>query len=196
MSHFVGLVIGFLSSLDRYDEDLKVEPYIIHEATEAYEVASTTALNILDNFESFSDVINKDELINLVNSKKRLELIEWYTTWGNYHHCDKNGNIYSTYNPESKWDWYVVGGRWDGYIPTKSDKYVNQCTVQEVDWEKIKVPFCFIDINGEWQEKGEMGWWCVVNNEKEDWDKIFKDFSEYVQEHYPDELITVIDFHI
>ena len=24
----------------------------------------------------------------------------------------KDGEIYSTYNPNSKWDWYVVGGRW------------------------------------------------------------------------------------
>ena len=25
----------------------------------------------------------------------------------------------STYNPRSKWDWYVVGGRWSGYWPVK-----------------------------------------------------------------------------
>lgn len=26
---------------------------------------------------------------------------------------------YSTYNPNSKWDWYQVGGRWSGYFPVK-----------------------------------------------------------------------------
>ena len=26
---------------------------------------------------------------------------------------DKNGNILSTYNPKSKWDYYGIGGRWD-----------------------------------------------------------------------------------
>lgn len=25
----------------------------------------------------------------------------------------------STYNPDSKWDWYQVGGRWSGYFPVK-----------------------------------------------------------------------------
>lgn len=198
MSHFLGLVVGSLSSLDRYDENLEVEPYIDYEAAEAYEAASTTALNILDNIEAFSNLVNKDELTNLLVSKNQLGLIEWYTKWGGYHHCDEEGNIYSIYNPESKWDWYQVGGRWDGHIPTKSGERVNQCTIQEVDWEKIGVPFCFVDIDGEWREKGEMGWWCMVNNEKEDleWDKDFKAFSEYMRAHYPDELITVIDFHI
>lgn len=26
---------------------------------------------------------------------------------------------WSTYNPDSKWDWYQVGGRWSGYFPVK-----------------------------------------------------------------------------
>lgn len=28
---------------------------------------------------------------------------------------------YSTYNPESKWDWYSIGGRWSGYFPIRGD---------------------------------------------------------------------------
>lgn len=28
-------------------------------------------------------------------------------------------NSYSTYNPDSKWDWYVLGGRWKGYFRLK-----------------------------------------------------------------------------
>ena len=27
----------------------------------------------------------------------------------------------STYNPQSKWDWYQVGGRWRGFFPVKPD---------------------------------------------------------------------------
>jgi hypothetical protein len=26
------------------------------------------------------------------------------------------GEIYSTYNPQSKWDWYLIGGRWAGFF--------------------------------------------------------------------------------
>lgn len=28
---------------------------------------------------------------------------------------------YSTYNPDSRWDWYQVGGRWSYYFPYKTD---------------------------------------------------------------------------
>lgn len=35
-----------------------------------------------------------------------------------------DGEIYSTYNPKSKWDWYEVGGRWDGMLPLKQDNPV------------------------------------------------------------------------
>jgi len=29
-----------------------------------------------------------------------------------YSDVDAEGNVWSTYNPQSKWDWYVIGGRW------------------------------------------------------------------------------------
>jgi len=35
---------------------------------------------------------------------------------------DENGNILSTYNPDSKWDWYTVGGRWSSMLILKSEK--------------------------------------------------------------------------
>lgn len=35
-----------------------------------------------------------------------------------YMHVDSDGRAYtvSTYNPLSKWDWWVIGGRWTGYF--------------------------------------------------------------------------------
>ncbi len=35
---------------------------------------------------------------------------------------DADGNILSTYNPHSKWDWYEVGGRWQGLLLLKPSK--------------------------------------------------------------------------
>ena len=29
---------------------------------------------------------------------------------------DEDGNIYSTYNPDSQWDWWSEGGRWGGML--------------------------------------------------------------------------------
>jgi hypothetical protein len=41
---------------------------------------------------------------------------------------------YSTYNPESMYDWYEIGGRWDKSIKKKDGKFVNECLLGEIDW--------------------------------------------------------------
>ena len=73
-----------------------------------------------------------------------------------------------TYNPNSKWDWYSIGGRWGGFLPLKeldsegNHLTTNEALVEEIDWEYLLneqfPPFCYVDENGEWFEKGEMGW--------------------------------------
>lgn len=35
---------------------------------------------------------------------------------------DEDGNLLSTCNPNSKWDWYEVGGRWHGMLLLKPGK--------------------------------------------------------------------------
>ena len=45
-----------------------------------------------------------------------------------------------TYNPNSKWDWYSIGGRWSGFLPLKElDSEGNRLTTNEAfvkrDWE-------------------------------------------------------------
>ena len=45
---------------------------------------------------------------------------------------------WSTYNPDSKWDWYSLGGRWSQSIKTKSGEYVDECFLGEIDWSPFK----------------------------------------------------------
>lgn len=105
-----------------------------------------------------------------------------------------NGDLLSTYNPNSKWDWYSVGGRWNKCITTLDGEQVNEAYVDEVDW-KDSTPFAFITPNGEWHEKGEMGWWAIVTNEKEkkDWETEFKEFIDSLDENI---MVSVVDCHI
>jgi hypothetical protein len=44
----------------------------------------------------------------------------------------EDGRAYtmSTYNPDSKWDWYAIGGRWTGYFPYKG-KFARQVITGE-----------------------------------------------------------------
>ena len=58
--------------------------------------------------------------------------------------CNGTGSYVSQYNPESKWDWYVIGGRWNGSLfplngpedTDPDDRYpedVHQATVAKIE---------------------------------------------------------------
>lgn len=47
---------------------------------------------------------------------------------------DEHDNRIDYYNPNSKWDWYSVGGRWEGLL-TKKDGYAcNIAQIKDVEW--------------------------------------------------------------
>lgn len=98
--------------------------------------------------------------------------------------CKGTGTYESTYNPKSKWDWWSYGGRWDGAIQKKevesedngfnfADHHRNMGgnitmvkTILE-RWEDKDAPFAMLVPDGRWAERGEMGWWAAVSNEKD-----------------------------
>lgn len=111
-----------------------------------------------------------------------------------------NGKYGYMSNPNAKWDWYSEGGRWSGYLTNKEGKETNCELLTEVDWDKTDTPFCFVSAEGEWIERGQMGWWAMVSDEKPkaDWDAEFK---AYVQSLLADaeanEIeVYAIDYHI
>jgi hypothetical protein len=63
-----------------------------------------------------------------------------------------------------------------------------------VEWHFTKedTPFCVV-IDGDWNEKAEMGWWGVTSNEKDDWRTIF---FELIGKLPADSEVTLVDFHI
>lgn len=122
------------------------------------------------------------------------ECYEEQKQWYEEDMIDEDGNLLSIYNPHSKWDWYQIGGRWDGELITKHGQNKNESYVWNVDWEKTPVPFAFVTPDGRWFEQGEMGWWAVVSNEKEEnlWEEEFRKAVE----KYGDATVTVVDCHI
>lgn len=44
-----------------------------------------------------------------------------------------DGSVFSDYNPNSKWDWYSIGGRFSDIIPLKEGGYTDEAHMCDVD---------------------------------------------------------------
>ena len=132
-------------------------------------------------------------------SKAKYPTLDKYAT--DYHGYRKVAGKYGYMsNPNAKYDWYSEGGRWSGYITNKEGKTTDVELLTEVDWEKTDTPFCFVNDNGEWIERGQMGWFAMVSNEKPkaDWDAEFKAYVQSLLAEPDANKIEVyaIDYHI
>lgn len=109
MSHFTVMVIGDNpeEQLEKFDENITIDEY------EKGVVSDENKQKMLDYY------AKKGYKFSSFDACYKRFGEEWND--GRYRK-DENGiwHIYSTYNPDSKWDWYVLGGRWSGrYIILK-----------------------------------------------------------------------------
>ena len=161
---------------------------------------------------------------------------------------DQDGNIYSTYNRKSKWDWWEAGGRWAGMLRLKTGSTADSARIGDIDfsrdeaeyrralrfWDVVvdhqpKLPgeefysiynenyyrqfygdretyantmasfstHAVVTPDGEWHEKGAMGWWGVSSETPEDARAWEADYMKRFIEGQDDELmLTVVDCHI
>jgi len=83
---------------------------------------------------------NKLEGYESVLKRYRKELNEKFIdSW-----CGKeireDGKIYTTYNPDSKWDWFSIGGRWEGQLIKHDGTTENIAYIKDLDLEKMCMP--------------------------------------------------------
>lgn len=112
MSHFTCMVIGFKAEeqLAQFNEDLRVPEYARGEVSEKAKLKMLSHYMkekevVFDSFEQCYELFGED--------------------WNdNQYRKDTDGiwREYSTYNPDSKWDWYQLGGRWSGSFRLKPGK--------------------------------------------------------------------------
>lgn len=63
-----------------------------------------------------------------------------------------------------------------------------------LDIKKKSIAPCFAVVNKDgWFERGQMGWWCCVSNEKENWNL---DFKKIIDSTPDDHYIWIVDCHI
>lgn len=181
--HFVGICFGknWENNIDYYCEDREVEPYIVYTKEEAIDIAKETharkyenaVLNLQNsNFNEayksiMQEIIERGLFLSYEDAWKEIQ------DWG--YIIDKDENLLSTYNEDSQWNWYTIGGHWDGYLTLKDGTYSNQSYFNNINWEKVNLPpYCFITEDGKWYNEG------------------FEDWIENIKDN---PLVTVIDFH-
>lgn len=171
-------------------------------------------------------------------------------------------------NPNAKWDWYELGGRWTGFFLLKQEPVLQEvgrpglmttpvapgqgradrCLARDVDWEAMKfarrleaqkdwddfqtwlaagsprskIPYFEFGVDfedgqpetyeefmtrrttvttyalvkdGAWCERGEMGWFASISNEK-DPEVWYKQFAMIIDSLDGNEMLSLYDCHI
>jgi len=160
-----------------YDENLQINPYRVYLDPEDIK-------NMAEHYKL--DPNNSAGIIKKIK--------DWSGDRGGID--DKGLYRISTYNPKSKWDWWRIGGRWNGEIKGAyrgskdgfnfDDEFEtleeNICPISELP-ENLEI-FAIVTPDGFWHEKGHMGWFGCTSNINKDWKKIVKDllkkYSNYI----------------
>jgi len=192
MSHFTVLVINTKGE-DNVEEML--EPFY-----EGNDVPEYVADEVTDkDWERFRDFyIKKDKENSTMSNEKLYE--KYGDDWNsNCWRKDENDvwKEYSTYNPDSKWDWWVIGGRWRGMLRLKKGKTgivgesgvfdnppmyeggVDQAKFGDIDWD-------LMNSNPDDFEKYSRQWELIVEGDepKNDDEKKAVDYNYYKPEYY------------
>lgn len=131
----------------------------------------------------------------------------------------EDGSLWTTTNENAKHDYYLLGGRYRGKLHLKvgakplcplydgwpcdddTDKLVEEGFCDRAykgdidNWLDDQFMFFAVVKDGEWHERGQMGWWGVVSDEKlmEDWKNELKTLLSDVPD---DAVVSVYDCHI
>ena len=121
---------------------------------------------------------------------------------------NKNGDLLTTYNPESKWDWWEIGGRWKNKLILKKGfegSPCNEAFASDVDFQAIEhrdkeafSTYAVITPDGRWHAPGIMGWWGVSSEsseEEQEWSRSYE--SRFIKSALENNwYMVIVDCHI
>jgi hypothetical protein len=97
---------------------------------------------------------------------------------------DEGGRYGYWYNPQAKWDWYKLGGRWPNFLPLKNGKTANKAIWGDIDADKLETPSGFLK-DGHWQDDDD--------KDEEEWER---DFRRLIKTIKPNTPVAIYDIHI
>ena len=146
MHYFTFVIIGrdaapepaVARALEPFDEDLEVEPY--HDYLDAGDIQRMA--------EHYG--IPPTDLAGLARKMR-----DWRGGEGG---VDARG-LYAitTYNPDGKFDWYEIGGGWDGYIPGSRHNVISARALHRSPRLRKCLPYYLVTPDGRWLETAS-GW--------------------------------------
>lgn len=218
------------AALEPFDENRETPRYIKHTKAEAITLQRDELIRYRDHGfyadylkdpVAYAKEANHPEHLKYLETEfpeklTHLDDEEWlYQEAIKWEDVDEDGNIMSTRNPLSKWDWWTIGGRWSGVIlnaefvahheaVVRTEKYTQPAWdeydggvdfLQKKDLTSCQGTFAVLDSAGEWHERGRMGWFGMVADEAEPdtWDARHK---ELVDAAANDDWLIVVDVHI
>jgi len=118
-----------------FNENIEVEPYIVYKFADRQKLFD----NYLKKIEESDHLQDEDYLNEWYYPYKEAGADYWFKNYlSDGRTTDAEGNIISTYNPESKWDWWVFGGRWNQMLIDKNGTECNICKWGEFDIDKYR----------------------------------------------------------
>jgi hypothetical protein len=235
MTHYSVLVIGpetqveLDAALAPFDETIEVDPYI--RSTKADQI-KTLREDIVRGVKSKVLYDNKlgpydrpittlahikwiTQTVPMLATASDDELWEYILKEYPGEDRDEHGNVWSTYNPKSQWDWYKVGGRWFNMLKIKANveptyagspawglssedidpKGVNIVKkLADLDLEATPKTYALLLPNGEWHERGKVGWFKMGSDvtEQDGWGQ----FWETMVDTYSEHPAWLVDCHI
>lgn len=182
MSHFT---VGVITR-DPYNVDYLLRPYD-ENGTDYY---------IKELYMSKEDYINsyKNEHPDTTLTDEQI-----YATANDMYTGIEEDGIYDYYNPDAKWDWYEIGGRWPNSLKVKKDaqfnmgghygkmgtpegkgryRWVDAAPLCEIEWDLMNT------ISPEQKKKASEFWDKYVLNQDPNYDAKFAYKREYYLDRY------------
>lgn len=224
MTHFVGVLVSpglepDEDILEKFDENRDATDHVDETRGQIIRRVRREADDFIaasknpDSWASHASDAQKKRLLDTISMTDDEVFDRELKSWGPGYEdeFDEDGNHHTTYNPDSKWDWYTYGGRFADVYDDSSQGMTTTDYAAEVekipvsddadeDWSGdgpwVPSSIVYRDENGEprWDEDGPTGWFGFheSNVNPKDW----KEHVLSVLREHDGEHVFFIDFHI
>jgi len=155
--------------LEPYNENIEVEPYVAMTKEEAL----ARIAEYEDKYPEYKTKTDEEKIRD----------------WFGYHYFDENGNPMTTYNPDSKWDWYSIGGRFPGKLKANNGSHgegsaFHSNPMIDGEFDSAMVKDIDFSLDMEEYDKAIRYWEVVVEKQSLKEDENSDDFHNWYKEDY------------